>query len=583
MNTRSVYKFILSTYGKCPGVWFGLVMETIRTILLRVVSIIIVAKVTADIVSGDIATAKRDIIWYLAVNIAGLAIGLVSDLVAIRAENNEYARLISKFYSKLGGKDMMFYRNHQTGYLASLFRQHLDGVLELVKLIRVNMVRVGVSLTAPVIVLLFASWKVGLVAVAVILVQGGYIVWSSKQTTKYRKQSHEIYRKLTGTVADEITNIVAFKAAGMTDDSKSEIRKLAHAEARVFDVRHRMHAILDVPRTGFTVIGCAAAFYIIALATQGNSAAVGLAVLTVMYMFQITRNVDELSTIILQHDNLITKVEPTLEYLGDSYETIKDPLKPRQLEVTNGTVELKDVCFAYESGDGHEPMSVFENFNLHINGGEQIGVVGLSGAGKSTLIGLLMRFDDVTAGAITIDGIDIRQVPQDELHRAIAYVPQEPLLLHRTVRENIAFGVPDASDAQITAAAKAAHAYEFIEKLPQKYDTVVGERGVKLSGGQKQRIVIARAILKKAPITIFDEATSALDSASEQIIQRAMPEIIGKNTAIIVAHRLSTVAGLDRIIVMREGAIIEQGTHDELLDLQGEYHSLWQKQSRQSK
>ena len=167
---------------------------------------------------------------------------------------------------------------------------------------------------------------------------------------------------------------------------------------------------------------------------------------------------------------------------------------------------------------------------------------------------------------------------QSDLRRHIAYVPQEPLLFHRSVRENIAYFNPDASDKDIKRAARAAHAHEFIQKLPNGYDTLVGERGIKLSGGQKQRVAIARAILKRAPIILFDEATSALDSESEQIIQRALPEILGKQTAIVVAHRLSTVAKLDRIIVIHEGKIAEQGTHQELLKRKGRYYSLWQKQ-----
>ena len=214
-----------------------------------------------------------------------------------------------------------------------------------------------------------------------------------------------------------------------------------------------------------------------------------------------------------------------------------------------------------------------------IKGGEQVGIVGLSGAGKSTLASLLLRFDEIDGGSIKIDNIDIRDVRQNQLRQKIAYVPQEPLLFHRSIKENIAYYNCDIEDAEIICAAKAAHAHEFIEKLPDGYDTIVGERGVKLSGGQKQRVAIARAILKKTPIMIFDEATSALDSESEQIIQRALPEIIGKQTAIVVAHRLSTVAGLDRIIVMHEGKIVESGTHEELLALNGRYNSLWQKQT----
>jgi ATP-binding cassette subfamily B protein len=248
-----------------------------------------------------------------------------------------------------------------------------------------------------------------------------------------------------------------------------------------------------------------------------------------------------------------------------------------QFSPTKASIEIQDLCFRYD-GDGDY---IFKDFNLHIKGGEHVGIVGMSGAGKSTLASLLMRFDDISSGSITVDGVDIRSVTQSSLRQHIAYVPQEPVLFHRTVCENIAYHNPNASQEDIILAAKAAHAHEFITKLPSGYDTVVGERGVKLSGGQKQRVVIARAVLKNAAIILFDEATSALDSESEAIIQQALPNIIGKHTAIIIAHRLSTVARLDRIIVMHNGTIEQQGTHKQLLASKGRYYKLWLRQTTQ--
>ena len=296
-------------------------------------------------------------------------------------------------------------------------------------------------------------------------------------------------------------------------------------------------------------------------------------------MFQIVRSVSELPTLMTQHDDLITKLARTLQYLDNEHEDIKDPIEPKELIIDKGAISINHVSFSYPAREGkNRGISVFHDLNLDVKGGEQVGVVGLSGAGKSTLVSLLMRFDDVTAGSITIDGIDLRDMRQTELHQKIAYVPQEPLLFHSTIRENISYFNNGATNKEIINAAKAAHAYEFIQKLPDGFDTVVGERGVKLSGGQKQRVVIARAILKNAPLMILDEATSALDTESEKIIQRALPEIIGTHTAVVIAHRLSTVASLDRILVMHDGKIVEDGTHDELLEREGRYFSLWQKQ-----
>jgi ATP-binding cassette subfamily B protein len=217
--------------------------------------------------------------------------------------------------------------------------------------------------------------------------------------------------------------------------------------------------------------------------------------------------------------------------------------------------------------------------NLHIKPGEKIALVGHSGGGKSTVTKLLLRFVDIDGGQLLVDGQSVSDVRVADLRGAIAYVPQEPVMFHRSIRENIRYGRLNASDADVISAAKKANAHEFISKLPEGYDTMVGERGVKLSGGQRQRVAIARAIIKDAPILVLDEATSALDSESEKLIQAALRELMEKRTAIVIAHRLSTIQKMDRIIVLDEGDIIEEGTHNSLLEHKGVYAKLWAHQS----
>jgi ATP-binding cassette subfamily B protein len=270
--------------------------------------------------------------------------------------------------------------------------------------------------------------------------------------------------------------------------------------------------------------------------------------------------------------------------LGDSAEMteilqlapeIQDPEVPELPRVHRGSISFENVHFRHES----KQRKLFSGLDLRIKQGEKVGLVGPSGGGKTTLTGLLMRFMDIERGAILIDGQNIADIRQRDLRRHISYVPQEPLLFHRSLSDNIRYGQLDAEDRVVEGVAKMAHAHDFIRELPEGYDTLVGERGVKLSGGQRQRVAIARAMLKNAPILVLDEATSALDSESEVLIQDALWKLMEGRTAIVIAHRLSTIQKMDRIIVLDGGKIVEQGSHKELLHAKGTYAKLWKHQS----
>jgi len=256
----------------------------------------------------------------------------------------------------------------------------------------------------------------------------------------------------------------------------------------------------------------------------------------------------------------------------DTPHTIIDRAGAQSLAEVHGDVSLDNVCFTYEDG-----KSILNNFTLNIPAGQKVGLVGPSGAGKSTVIKLLLRLFDATCGVVQIDGQDVSSITQNSLHDCMSLVPQDPILFHRSIIENIRYGKPEATDDEVVEAAKAAHCHEFITGLSDGYTTLVGERGVKLSGGERQRVAIARAILRDAPILLLDEATSALDSESEMLIQRALETVLvqGK-TVIAIAHRLSSISSMDRIIVMESGGIVEDGSHHELLsNTDGLYSQLW--------
>lgn len=252
---------------------------------------------------------------------------------------------------------------------------------------------------------------------------------------------------------------------------------------------------------------------------------------------------------------------------------INDKADAKSLEVTQGIIEFDKVHFQY-----HGNEQIFQNKSIVIKPGSKVGLVGYSGSGKSTFVHLILRLYDITDGAIRIDNQDIRDVNQNSLHENIGMIPQDPSLFHRSLMENIRYGRTNASDEEVIAAAVKAHAHEFIEKLPLKYASLVGERGIKLSGGQRQRIAIARVILKNAPILILDEATSALDSVVEKEIQESLLELMSQKTTIVIAHRLSTLLKMDRILVFDNGVIVEDGTHNDLLKRNGLYKTLWDAQ-----
>jgi ATP-binding cassette subfamily B protein len=308
-------------------------------------------------------------------------------------------------------------------------------------------------------------------------------------------------------------------------------------------------------------------------ASEHDTISIGVVYLAVTYTFTVSRQLWEMNSIMRNYNRIMGDAHDMTEILA-LIPSVVDKSKT-DLTVKKGEITFTDVSFAHT--DSKELL--FDHFSLAIADGERIGLVGRSGSGKTTLTRMLLRFSDITDGTIAVDGQDISQVTQKSLRENIAYVPQEPMLFHRSLYDNIAYGKPNATKEEVHDAAAKANALEFIEKLPEGFETTVGERGVKLSGGQRQRIAIARAILKDAPILVLDEATSALDSESEKLIQDALAKLMKGRTSIVVAHRLSTISKLDRIIVLENGEISEQGSHQQLLKDKGTYAKLWAHQS----
>jgi ATP-binding cassette, subfamily B, bacterial len=379
----------------------------------------------------------------------------------------------------------------------------------------------------------------------------------------------------TAKLADMITNVSAVSSFAGETYEKKLFETQAEDTKRHYQELFKRVLVNDALSHSMTASITAIAFIAGVVAITVLDQPAGALFLAVSYTVQLTRRLWESNRVMRNLNRAFGDATDMTEILDLEHE-IQDAPDATELKNVRGDIRFSKVHFAYEDQD---ESTLFKNLSMHIKPGEKVGLVGHSGGGKTTVTTLLLRFIDIQGGQILVDDQDIAKVTQTSLRRNIAYVPQEPMLFHRSLAENISYGNTKATQAEIETMAKLAHAHEFIEQLPHGYDTLVGERGVKLSGGQRQRVAIARAMLKNAPILVLDEATSALDSESEVLIQDALWKLMEGRTALVIAHRLSTIQRMDRILVMDNGKIIEEGTHKELLKQDGIYANLWNHQS----
>ena len=391
----------------------------------------------------------------------------------------------------------------------------------------------------------------------------------SRRKTKVDIQRAEMESTMTGALSDAFTNNINVMLFHGHEQERERFERVTDEHQKLIVTAWRIGEWNTAITTGFTILIEAIGYAIALSLWKEGRLTVGDFVLLQGYLFWLFDQMWGLSNVIRNFYEAVADAKEMVDLMETPSEVL-DKKRAKPLVFSRGKIEFKDVIFNYS-----QTRRVLNQFNLTISPREKIALVGPSGAGKSTIVKLLFRFYDVDRGKILIDGQSIADVTQESLHNAIALVPQEPILFHRTLKENIHYGRRDASDEEVIIAAKKAHAHEFIQQAPEGYDTLVGERGIKLSGGERQRVAIARAILKNAPILVLDEATSSLDSESESLIQDALRELMKNKTVIVIAHRLSTIMQMDRIIVVQDGKVVDMGTHDELLKKVGTYQKLW--------
>lgn len=475
-------------------------------------------------------------------------------------------------------QSLSFYQDEFAGRIATKVMQTALSVRETVMKTLDVFVYVAVYFTAMVVMLAQADWRL---MMPMLLWLAAYIAIQVRFVPKLKQVSAEqadARSLMTGRIVDSYTNIATVKlfshSRRETDYAEEGMESFLETVYRQMRLVTGFNIWVEVANylLVFTIAAMSIYLWMTSAITIGAIAiAISLALringMSKWIMWEVGGLFENMGTVV---DGMNMLSKPI---------TIQDQPNAKALQVTTGAIEFEDVSFHYGENKG-----VINHLNLTIHPGEKVGLVGRSGAGKSTLVNLLLRFHDVESGTIRIDGQDISQVTQDSLRSEIGMVTQDTSLLHRSIRDNILYSNPNASEEDVLRATKQAHAHEFIETLTDPYgnvgyDAQVGERGVKLSGGQRQRIAISRVLLKDAPLLVLDEATSALDSEVEAAIQESLNELMQGKTVIAIAHRLSTIAAMDRLIVLDKGQIVEQGTHQQLIDQNGIYAHLWAHQT----
>jgi ATP-binding cassette subfamily B protein len=525
-------------------------------------------------VAENFAVARNLVFVIFGVSASALAVRRSINFTLAYFEASVMRDLMNTCYRYLQEHSASFFSSNFVGSLVTKVKRYERSFEQITDQIVYNL---GRSALVTIMVLAVLLWQYRTIGIIVLGWCMAFLVFSyfySRFKFSYDIKKARADTKTTAQLADTVTNNINIKLFTNYEGENEKFQGVTQEQFLLRKKSWNLNALGDVIQ-GISMITLELAIMYYAVTMwRDNLFAVGDVALLQTYLIRVFETLWDTGK----------NIRVTYEALADANEMteilslphgVKDAPGARTLSVTSGAIRFRDVSFGY-----HDEAVILDDFSLAIAPGERVALIGPSGGGKSTIVKLLFRFYDVKRGEILIDGQNIAAATQDSLRRALALVPQDPILFHRSLMENIRYAKPEADDESVLRAAKLAHAHEFIASFSQGYETLVGERGVKLSGGERQRVAIARAILKDAPILVLDEATSSLDSESEMYIQDALKKLMQDRTTIVIAHRLSTIMQMDRIVVIDGGKIVEEGKHEELLKAQqGMYQRLWEIQA----
>lgn len=516
------------------------------------------------------------LLLYGGLRFAGVFFGEVRDALFGRVTEHAMRKLGLKVFQHLHSLELSFHLDRQTGGISRDIERGTNGLSFLMRFLMFNIAPTLFEILA--VAVIFATLFSPLYSLVTVLAVGIYIFFTVVITEWRNKYTREANQADNTTNSRAIDSLLNYETVKYFNNEHYEAQTYDNFLAKWEQARLKNRLSLLALNSGQALIIAAAITALMWLAADqvvNKQLTLGDLVMVNAYMIQLFLPLNFLGFVYREIRRALTDLENMLGLLKRQPQIVDSPAA-EPLALTEGTIEFNQVDFSYQ-----KERPILQQLSFTVPAGSKVAIVGASGAGKSTIARLLYRFYGVSGGSICIDGQDISKVTLESLRRAIAVVPQDTVLFNNSIRDNIRYGRPDASEADIEQAIELAHLRSFIDSLPQGDATLVGERGLKVSGGEKQRIAIARAILKRSPILLFDEATSALDSASEQAILQAMREVARNHTSVVIAHRLSTITDADNIIVLKNGQLAEQGTHDALLAAGGEYARMWQLQQKQ--